>query len=639
MKLLRYFGSRMINLYLIKVLNSNGELNITENILRNVFTSIAEGCRGVNKRDLYHSEVLIDWNMICSVKPNILGLNTICSKTFNTYWTAFKNYHTYALFQHYKRYIAMKHVMSMKAAEIVATAIFQELKIKLRADIDLEYMKSKQDEYTTYINAERQEFSSIKKYDLNDLIKFHFRIINWLNSHNGKQFSIAPLCSMKIPFIELCKQGLNRLYKYSLKEECPVKLTDTEYMEMKPINTVKEFLNPKVVKKKRDILTFVTDGIITYLLWSKTLDLTRTVNKKQYLKYQKKSEEYKKDKQDKINEQIEKKGKADKRTTRKRPPKIQKNSNYVPILKNGLFRNKTGLYSLHALFEDCSKPETEGECLTRTTENSFSDDQIFVSIDPGHKNIETSSLTTLQDSDPKYHHTLGLDEYYQRIGNRPSRQRINTIKKQSKRIKHAELHMSKNSLKCNNYARLLDNTKVHVKNCKPLLDFYGSRNHCRRKFEMVKCKQRIFKELVNEIAPDPNTIIVLGNAKFATVIKGLSACPIAKLVKALSKERRVLIVPEPNTTKMCSYCRCSEGVTVQARSNRLKKSVSGKKYRIPIHGLRHCTKCSQCLNRDKNASRCIFYSFKNYYLKGCLPFFLRKKGCNTEHAIHRSLVM
>jgi hypothetical protein len=119
----------------------------------------------------------------------------------------------------------------------------------------------------------------------------------------------------------------------------------------------------------------------------------------------------------------------------------------------------------------------------------------------------------------------------------------------------------------------------------------------------------------------------------------LSACPIAKLVKALSKERRVLIVPEPNTTKMCSYCRCSEGVTVQARSNRLKKSVSGKKYRIPIHGLRHCTKCSQCLNRDKNASRCIFYSFKNYYLKGCLPFFLRKKDCNTEHALHRRLVM
>ena len=50
---------------------------------------------------------------------------------------------------------------------------------------------------------------------------------------------------------------------------------------------------------------------------------------------------------------------------------------------------------------------------------------------------------------------------------------------------------------------------------------------------------------------------------------------------------------------------------------------SQKPNKKPIHGLRHCTKCSQCVNRDKNAARGIFFAFMNHYKHGCMPAFLK----------------
>ena len=40
--------------------------------------------------------------------------------------------------------------------------------------------------------------------------------------------------------------------------------------------------------------------------------------------------------------------------------------------------------------------------------------------------------------------------------------------------------------------------------------------------------------IVNEIAPDENTIIAMGSAQFATNCKGLSSTPIAKITRYLT---------------------------------------------------------------------------------------------------------
>ena len=109
----------------------------------------------------------------------------------------------------------------------------------------------------------------------------------------------------------------------------------------------------------------------------------------------------------------------------------------------------------------------------------------------------------------------------------------------------------------------------------------------------------------------------MGDGQFAATINGLASCPIAKVVETLARKRRVVYVPEYNTTKRCSYCKSPDAVTTGAKSDQTRVSASGHEYRVPIHGLRHCTKCSQCVNRDANAARGIFFAFANYYNHGC----------------------
>ena len=176
-----------------------------------------------------------------------------------------------------------------------------------------------------------------------------------------------------------------------------------------------------------------------------------------------------------------------------------------------------------------------------------------------------------------------------------------------------------------NLETLKNKLEKNLKYTPKIFNFYGLNNHARERFKIIQKKQRFFNKITKRIAPNPKTIIALGDAKFASTCKGLSSCPIAKVVEALSRERQVVLIPETNTTRKCSYCRSKSGITKQGVSKRTATSTSGKEYRVPIHGLRHCTKCSQNVNRDKNAARGIFYSFKHHYKHGCLPAYLKRR--------------
>jgi hypothetical protein len=102
-------------------------------------------------------------------------------------------------------------------------------------------------------------------------------------------------------------------------------------------------------------------------------------------------------------------------------------------------------------------------------------------------------------------------------------------------------------------------------------------------------RDRFFLTIADEIAPDKNTVIALGDGQFAATINGLASCPIAKVVETLAHKRRVVYVPEYNTTKRCSYCKSPDAVTKGAKSDQTRVSGSGHEYRVQIHGLRHCT--------------------------------------------------
>ena len=90
---------------------------------------------------------------------------------------------------------------------------------------------------------------------------------------------------------------------------------------------------------------------------------------------------------------------------------------------------------------------------------------------------------------------------------------------------------------------------------------YGTGNHSRERFRKLQTMQSYFDRFVDLIAPGEDTIVVVGDAKFAHTRVGLSATPIFKMIAKLSKHRRVIVCPGHCTTKRCSACRDSKADT------------------------------------------------------------------------------
>ena len=615
----RCYSSKFINFHFLRLLNENKSLgDLSKSGMRKLFFAVCNGSKA--KLNLDEKESKVQWEKLTTYKPTIKGLNTIATKTYETYYISFCNYHTYGLFQHYKSYLSRKYNISKKYAEVLGAIIFKELKIDLMPSLDEDSFKIVEAEIEKEVNTEKQNMKKwleITKFTMECKIKLHYEILKWVETNELKVFSISPLCKYSLPYIELCKKAITDLQKFSNSKSCSLNFTDNELLEIaKPINCLHDVFNLKKVKSKlkqgKYALTMMTNGVVVYVLWGKDVYFNKEITKEEYDKRVKSNKKYEEEKKKKTDKQIKERGNADKRTTRKRAPKVLPPSNFRKINKTGLFDNKikNGLYSKTAL--------------QRTKGNKLHPNTVIVSIDPGHKNIVTCSKTTLRDSNPELNYSLSLGEYYEQIGNKEYNSRNSEIKKKQG-IERIEAELSKSTLKTSNINIFIENMKINLQHASKLLKFYGSNNQARRKFNIIQKTQRFYNKITSKIAPDPKTIIALGHAKFAISHKGLSNCPIARVVNYLSRERRVVIVPETNTTKMCSYCRHTDGITVSGISDKEKISKSGKKYRQRIHGLRHCKKCNQCLNRDANASRGIYFSFKNHYKNGCLPRFLRRK--------------
>jgi len=645
----RYLGSRFINFHLTRLLHENKSLGKIDNpSLRRLFLCLATGTHPL--ADEESNKSIKKWHKITKCKldddmqSNVRGLNTIMTKTFETYHTAFKSYHTYGLFDHYKRLVAIRCKLSMKNAKECAAHIFVKLKIDLKPEIEELYKdtltKGITNEHIDSEIVQMQEWvADTGSLDLERRIQMHYYIACQLEQCSDRKIAMAPLCSMKLPYIELCAKAVQDLYKFAISKKGASIMTEEQACQLKQPERILDILIQKRVRRKLDqgcyMITLMTDGITANLVWCRDVTCIRKITNVE--KYKKDQAKYKAEKEAKIREQIKLKGKADKRTTRVQHPKIMEPSKYVKIHRTGLFDAKKGSAPgiEKGQFAICAAKRKSGYALN--------DDTPIVSIDPGHKNILTCANATIADPNPLPGLSLSLGEYYERIGNKAYRSQVNRGKCKNG-VKDAETEISTHSLKTTNYKQCAKNIGVHLKHAKTLLGYYGSRNHARKRFEIRQSRDRFYSTIVNEIAPDPKTVIALGcmvapvhaggDAKFAATHSGLSSCPIAKVVDSLARNRRVVITPEYNTTKRCSYCRTPLAVTKPAKSNRTKTSVSGTQYRIPIHGpawtapsmqgLRHCTKCSQCVNRDKNAARGIFYAFLNNYKHGCMPAFLNK---------------
>ena len=127
----------------------------------------------------------------------------------------------------------------------------------------------------------------------------------------------------------------------------------------------------------------------------------------------------------------ESKGKADARTVKGRAAKIRTPSKYHKVNRTGFHDGPDGLDN--GLFTIAAAKRHKG--------HHIAPDTPIVSIDPGLKNIMTCATSTLDDMDPQPGRSLSLGEYYDRIGNRSYRFKVNKGTRKAG-VDAAELAMS-----------------------------------------------------------------------------------------------------------------------------------------------------------------------------------------------------
>ena len=215
--------------------------------------------------------------------------------------------------------------------------------------------------------------------------------------------------------------------------------------------------------------------------------------------------------------------------------------------------------------------------------------------------------------------SLSLNQYYTEIGIRRYQRRSKMYKKENKTFKEACELMSACSTKKVTSDGILEASIKRFQLLPVLKSYYGSINEARRKFEINKAKQTFYDNVVRKLVPNKDAIVVLGSAKFAVNRPGLSSTPVAKIMKKIAEQRRVVLVSETCTTIRCFSCKdkkcCNIGMPCQSE----KLASQNRK----IHGLKQCTHCRKFWNRDFSAACNIMMAFFGYYFNNKRPKYLR----------------
>ena len=88
--------------------------------------------------------------------------------------------------------------------------------------------------------------------------------------------------------------------------------------------------------------------------------------------------------------------------------------------------------------------------------------------------------------------------------------------------------VSQHTLRTTDYDALLVNLRIRAIHATKILSYYGGRNHARARFRIRQQRDRFFSTIADEIAPDEiapdkNTVIALGDGQFAATVNGTSA--------------------------------------------------------------------------------------------------------------------
>ena len=115
--------------------------------------------------------------------------------------------------------------------------------------------------------------------------------------------------------------------------------------------------------------------------------------------------------------------------------------------------------------------------------------------------------------------------------------------------------LSNSSLKSITPSVIFENIKSLVTVAADYFKNFGAK--CLRKvnFSRFRKKAKLYATYADKMFPEKNAIVLMGNGKIQTTLKGLVTCSIAKLTQTVAKSHRVIFIKEHYTTKKCSFCR------------------------------------------------------------------------------------
>ena len=147
--------------------------------------------------------------------------------------------------------------------------------------------------------------------------------------------------------------------------------------------------------------------------------------------------------------------------------------------------------------------------------------------------------------------------------------------------------LSECSLKTSVSTRLLHHLSTFKHLVGRVFKQWGGKSLRRAHFLRHRRKHRFYDTIVNEMFPEENAIICMGDGNIQTTLKGTTTCPLGKIAQAIGKQRRLVYVRECYTTQKCSRCCHRDAMTtcVDAKHKGIQRSVNGRAYMPDIHGL------------------------------------------------------
>jgi hypothetical protein len=253
-------------------------------------------------------------------------------------------------------------------------------------------------------------------------------------------------------------------------------------------------------------------------------------------------------------------------------------------------------------------------------------DAVLVGLDTGIKNI----AGVAREDDLEHPFTMTTAAYRHATGAKARERQLANAEKWA-RLNDPDFAAADHAIqaartKTSNFAQLKAALHARGRHYRTLYAFYGAENVARQRFQNYIGAQRELHKLVKLVAPNKTDVLVVGDADFGSVRKGLPAGVAGKFVKQCINELgkdRVLFGDEFRSS-------CLDSVTRTLMFHPPKEEAvnkNGKRYLRRIYGLYQSSASgySHLWNRDCNAARNIVMNFRHLYEDGTMPEQFRRE--------------